>query len=289
MHHLIVADCHPLTRTSRDVPFNHPRDLPDVFTTYRKMVEPLRDAPRKQLAKPDRLQPLPDHIPPQARPFTIPSSYDAVLAALTKPLGKQPIDIPEPPQLSNNAKSAHPFVGGSKSGHERIQHLIDTGSMTAYKDTRNGLLGLDFSTKLSAWLAMGCISSRQVHWQLVDFEDGKGTCGKSADGYGKGESKVRLICHLSPFPRYAANISYHRAAPQYDSSYFGVTTCACALESSACDFLIWADTKETKMRGTSSSARHTLIPRTRRTGKASMMRIQESSLSASWLVAQVQV
>lgn len=153
------------------------------------MVEPLRDGPRKELAKPDQMLPLPDHIPAQARPFSIPSTYDEVLAALTKPLGKQPIDVPEPPQVSQNAKSAHPFVGGSTSGHERIRHLIDSGSMTSYKDTRNGLLGLDFSTKLSAWLAMGCISSRQVHWQLVDFEDGKGACGNSANGYGKGESK----------------------------------------------------------------------------------------------------
>lgn len=44
--------------------------------------------------------------------------------------------------------------------------------MTAYKDTRNGLLGTSFSTKLSAWLALGCISSRQVHEALLVFEDG---------------------------------------------------------------------------------------------------------------------
>jgi len=30
----------------RDIPFDNPRKYPDVFTSYRKSVEPLRDAPR---------------------------------------------------------------------------------------------------------------------------------------------------------------------------------------------------------------------------------------------------
>jgi deoxyribodipyrimidine photo-lyase len=62
--------------------------------------------------------------------------------------------------------------------------------MTRYKDTRNGLLGEDFSTKLSAWLALGCITARQVHWALVAFEDGTdGGKHKGTEGYGKGENK----------------------------------------------------------------------------------------------------
>ena len=61
--------------------------------------------------------------------------------------------------------------------------------MTTYKDTRNGMLGADFSTKLSAWLALGCITARQVHEYLVNFEDGSTEIGKGAQGYGKGENK----------------------------------------------------------------------------------------------------
>jgi deoxyribodipyrimidine photo-lyase len=61
--------------------------------------------------------------------------------------------------------------------------------MTAYKDTRNGLLGTEFSTKLSAWLALGCITARQVHFQLLDFEDGRDDQYKGTEGYGKGENK----------------------------------------------------------------------------------------------------
>jgi deoxyribodipyrimidine photo-lyase len=112
-----------------------------------------------------------------------------VVDALHKPL---PVDaeMPNMPlEMPEGAKSAHPFKGGSKTGIQRIRHLIESGSMTSYKDTRNGLIGQDFSTKLSAWLALGSITARQVHWQMVDFEDGKTPLGKTTQGYGKGENK----------------------------------------------------------------------------------------------------
>lgn len=88
-----------------------------------------------------------------------------------------------------NASTAIPFRGGESTGIERIEHLLTSGSMSRYKDTRNGLIGADFSTKLSAWLALGCITARQVHKYLLDFEDGRTELGKGAQGYGKGENK----------------------------------------------------------------------------------------------------
>lgn len=93
------------------------------------------------------------------------------------------------PSYPSGTESAHPFSGGSSAGYARVRHLLESGAMTRYKDTRNGLLGLDFSTKLSAWLALGCITSRQVHWLMMDFEDGLTDLGKGAEGYGQGESK----------------------------------------------------------------------------------------------------
>ena len=171
-----------------DQPFQDIRKLSDVYTNYRKSVEPLREAPRKELPRPEKLPPMPEYIPPQAAPFNIPDSLESMIEALLKPLDEN-LEISGMPSLPSGVTSAHPFLGGSKSGHERIRHLIESGAMSAYKDTRNGLLGLDFSTKLSAWLALGSITARQVHWQLIDFEDGKTDIGKGAQGYGKGENK----------------------------------------------------------------------------------------------------
>lgn len=107
---------------------------------------------------------------------------------LVKPLESK-IGLAHPPKMPPNVQSAHPFQGGETTGYERIRHLITSGSMTAYKDTRNGMLGLDFSTKLSAWLALGCVTARQIHEYLLDFEDAKSDLGKDAQGYGQGENR----------------------------------------------------------------------------------------------------
>lgn len=173
---------------SRDIPFDKPSSLPDVFTSYRKSVEPLRDQPRKLLPVPDSLPALPSSIPAQPKPFSIPDSYDDLLSCLSKPIQSQP-PLSKPPPLPSAAKSAHPFRGGASAGLERVHSLLSTASMTHYKDTRNGMLGTDFSTKLSAYLALGCITARQVHWQMLDFEDGNNDKHKGVEGYGKGENK----------------------------------------------------------------------------------------------------
>ncbi|KAJ4369116.1 hypothetical protein N0V83_006200 [Neocucurbitaria cava] len=173
----------------RDLPYEKISELPNVYTTYRKSLEPLRDRPRNSLTAPTRLPPLPSVIPPQARPFTIPSSLKELKKALLVPLEKDSTyTLTHPPQWPVDVKSAHPFDGGETAGLNRISHLISSGAMSSYKATRNGMLGLDFSTKLSAFLAQGHITARQVHWAMVDFEAGRGA-GQNLDGYGQGENE----------------------------------------------------------------------------------------------------
>lgn len=163
--------------------------MPDVFTTYRKSQEPLRERPRKALPAPAKssLPALLDEsaIPPQHGPFEIPASLEELEACLLQPLD---ITLSNPPKASGDPKSAHPFRGGERSAHERIVHLVKSGTVSSYKETRNGLLGVDYSTKLSAYLALGCISARQVHEELLRFENGKAEAYKDLAGYGKGEN-----------------------------------------------------------------------------------------------------
>ena len=40
-----------------------------------------------------------------------------------------------------------------------------------YKETRNQLIGMDYSSKFSAWLALGCISARDIAAQLNEYEN----------------------------------------------------------------------------------------------------------------------
>ena len=174
---------------SRDHGLEKPSDLPDVFTSYRKSQEPLRERPRTPLPRPGKsaLPKFPDasSIPPQQSPFVEAENYEDLEKRLLRPLDNI---LPNAPPMPAGTISAHPFRGGESSGLSRLDHLIKTGSMTSYKETRNGLIGEDFSTKLSAYLAIGCLSARQVHKELVDFEDGKNSAYESGQGYGQGEN-----------------------------------------------------------------------------------------------------
>lgn len=42
--------------------------------------------------------------------------------------------------------------------------------MSKYNDTRNNLLGSNYSSKLSPWLANGTVSIRKVYWETRKFE-----------------------------------------------------------------------------------------------------------------------
>ena len=148
-------------------------------------------------------------IPPQFEPFEIPASKEGVTSCLLRPLD---LDIEFenaptwPPAFEDGrqVQSAHPFHGGETEAKRRLEHLLSTGAMTTYSKTRNGLLGSDFSTKLSAYLAIGCLSARVINDDMVLFEDGEvkydGPVGtreeklaklerwKSAPGFGEGEN-----------------------------------------------------------------------------------------------------
>ncbi|KAF4637650.1 hypothetical protein G7Y89_g413 [Cudoniella acicularis] len=179
-------------KDDRDLPFSGPKDVPNVFTDYRNLVEPLREAPRPVLPTPAEgsLPPLPPVgiIPRQHSPFAIPDTLEGIQEALLRPISAQPL-IKDPPAPPENAQSAHPFKGGESQALARLDHLISSGCMSTYKDTRNGLLGTEFSTKLSAYLVLGCITSRQIHSALLSFEDGTDD-GKwsSVQDHGKGEN-----------------------------------------------------------------------------------------------------
>src|SRR2546423_1522969 len=80
------------------------------------------------------------------------------VSSLVTPLESMPM-LKTPPPRPSHTQSAHPFEGGSSSAHDRLEYLISSGSMTHYNVSRNGLLGTDFSTKLSAWLALGCMTA----------------------------------------------------------------------------------------------------------------------------------
>ena len=68
--------------------------------------------------------------------------------------------------------SAFPFKGGESSALERLNnYFFETKKLGVYKKTRNGLIGTNYSSKFSAWLANGSISARTIYWEIKRFEN----------------------------------------------------------------------------------------------------------------------
>ena len=121
-----------------DLPFQ-PNDLPDSFSKFRRIVENLEIKP--PVAKPDVLPPS----PAQPKPW--------------------------PAQLQQVQRSSNPlFLGGETAGRAHLHSYFNRGLASSYKQTRNGLDGMDYSTKFSPWLAKGCLSPGQIISNLRQYE-----------------------------------------------------------------------------------------------------------------------
>lgn len=130
-----------------DIPFKI-SEIPAVFTNFRKKVEKNCEVRRpihtSNSAKFDPWPSLPE----------IPSLED---------LGFSDFEI-EP-------RTAFPFYGGSSAGMDRLQYYFwESKKLSYYKKTRNGLVGADYSSKFSPWLANGSLSARQIYHHIKKYE-----------------------------------------------------------------------------------------------------------------------
>jgi deoxyribodipyrimidine photo-lyase len=74
--------------------------------------------------------------------------------------------------FETHPNSAFPFKGGETSALDRLnEYFFETKKLGVYKKTRNGLVGKDYSSKFSAWLANGSISARNIYWNVKKFEN----------------------------------------------------------------------------------------------------------------------
>ncbi|KAK0041261.1 cryptochrome DASH [Biomphalaria pfeifferi] len=131
-----------------DLPFE-PKHLPDVYTEFRKKVEDNLPV-RKLINLPVQLNPLPMGI-------------DQGLIPTFPDFG---FSVPD-----RDPRSAFPFIGGESSALQRLNdYFWVTDNVSTYKETRNGMIGTNFSTKFSPWLAHGCLSPRKIYWELKRYE-----------------------------------------------------------------------------------------------------------------------
>ena len=148
---------------SSDVTFNtyydqflyHPEDvsmlfseIPQVFTNFRKHVE------KQSLIRNSVINPSVEAIQNIENETQIPTLKD---------LGFEDFKV--------HLRTAFPLKGGEKSALDRLNHyFFETKKLGFYKKTRNDLIGKDFSSKFSPWLANGSISARTIYWKVKQFE-----------------------------------------------------------------------------------------------------------------------
>lgn len=129
-----------------DLPFELER-LPKVFTAFRHKVE------ARWTVRPT--MPAPTSLP-------TPAAWSA------RPL---PPLFTEHAPPTQEPRAVMPMHGGSEAAHERLTHFTGTSrALGHYKETRNGMLTADESSKLSPWLAAGAISPRTVYEAVRSYE-----------------------------------------------------------------------------------------------------------------------
>lgn len=122
---------------------------PEVFTQFRKDCE--------KFGKIQKSLPMPKRIP----------------------FPKQKFETIELPNLSTfglkepekSTRAVLKFIGGETEGLGRLQaYFWERDQLKVYKETRNGLLGADYSSKFSPWLALGCLSPRFIYEEVLRYE-----------------------------------------------------------------------------------------------------------------------
>jgi len=75
-------------------------------------------------------------------------------------------------EKAKDPRSCLEFKGGEDEGLKRVHHYIwNLKSLNSYKQTRNEIMGADYSSKLSPWLACGALSPRFVYHETKRFEN----------------------------------------------------------------------------------------------------------------------
>jgi deoxyribodipyrimidine photo-lyase len=132
---------------AEDLPFAI-KNIPDVFTQFRRKTE-LDATIRAVFPKPDAIS------SPEIPVLALPTLQELGLSFT-------PID----------PRAAIQFKGGETEALARLNHYFhETKNLSVYKETRNGMVGKDYSSKFSAWLALGCISPRTIYDQVKKYEE----------------------------------------------------------------------------------------------------------------------
>ena len=140
-----------------DLPFDITA-LPQVFTSFRKRVEAEGVKPRSSETTPTEWPGLISTLPESL-------SIDQAIGSFT---------------AAEDDRSSFPYAhcdyrGGESAALSHVERYFAGTLPQRYKQTRNGLVGVDYSTKFSPWLATGALSPRALYAALKSHESTQGS------------------------------------------------------------------------------------------------------------------
>ncbi|MDO8366541.1 MAG: DASH family cryptochrome [Saprospiraceae bacterium] len=128
------------------VPVHH---TPDAFTQFRKETEHITPV-REPLPSPAAFPPL----PPNLEPGDMPMLTDLGMT-----------------DFETDPRAALSIKGGETEALRRLRHYFwEKDHIAQYKETRNGLIGPDYSSRFSPWLSSGCLSPKFIYHELKRYE-----------------------------------------------------------------------------------------------------------------------
>jgi deoxyribodipyrimidine photo-lyase len=129
-----------------DLPFPI-KDIPDSFAVFKKKVE--RDSNiRPCITTPDVV-----HIPEITDAGELPG-----------------LDLLGLDEAVDDPRSAAPFVGGETAALSQLEQFFSNGNSTQNNKNARPLSPADQTSKLSPWIAVGCLSLRQVYWEVIKHQ-----------------------------------------------------------------------------------------------------------------------
>lgn len=126
-----------------DLPFPI-KDIPDAFIAFRKKIE------RDSSVRPGFAAPMKVRVPPDMETGDLPALSDFGLST---------------PQFDERAQ--HRFIGGEQEGLGRLAGFLSGHSSAHTKGNKNLTT---ITSLLSPWLSVGCLSPREVYWQVKNYE-----------------------------------------------------------------------------------------------------------------------
>jgi deoxyribodipyrimidine photo-lyase len=137
---------------TQDLPFPVVH-TPDTFTAFRKEVEKITPI-REPLPTPEHFNPWTQKVERGEMPTLADFGHE------------------EP---KTDSRAVMNFEGGETAALKRLHYYLwETDRVKTYEETRNELIGADYSTKFSPWLAQGCLSPKQVYSELLKYENERG-------------------------------------------------------------------------------------------------------------------